>query len=689
VTQNAELPGDYAEAIRQEPVPETDTEDTPEGVYRRGAPLYRAAGWHGVMPLPPTQKAPPPGGFTGHDGAWPSDDQIAGWIKGKPAASNLMLRINYGLVGIDVDAYETKTGGRTLKEAESHWGPLPATYRSSARSEDPVSGIRVFRVPEGVLFHGVIKFPDLDIGDIDIVQPHHRFVVAWPSINPKNDQRYQWYALDGAVMPEGEVPRVEDLPELPPKWIEALSRDAVREETFDGSTPNRTRAQRERINEDLYQQLIGLQDKGMPDHVVAARLDRALAHLDGGTGSRYDTTRDHVAALMRLQAVGRVGVPAALGQLYRAYVLEVADTRPQVVAEAEFLRFTEGAAALIAATMPGHEQGPNAEPVNSGKFDDEFLLADQLDNLPTPEPLIESVLVRNTYGILRGRDRSFKSFVALDWSLCLATGTPWQGKAVERVKVLYVAGEGAHGIGERKRAWETANDLKVDPEWFVVRRAAVNLYRGGPEVGHLLDYVKRGEFGLVVFDTLRRISGGAEGNGSDMGVVVDAMDRVRQHTADGLVLAVAHTDKGDNDTRGFSGIEDDADIVWSAKRGDGTNEVILKCVKMKDGPDGHQFDLRLRPEGTSLVVESCDSLGALGVFSKDCDSDRLIMEAMHDLFATEGAMVNDLIEVTKMSRASVFRSRARLIKAQRLMATKTHRLFLCSIEGKETAQERR
>jgi hypothetical protein len=87
-----------------------------------------------------------------------------------------MLRVHYGLVGIDVDAYDTKTGGQTLKEAETRWGPLPTTYRSSARDDDPVSGIRIFRVPEGVLFKGVIKFDELAIGDIEIVQPHHRFI---------------------------------------------------------------------------------------------------------------------------------------------------------------------------------------------------------------------------------------------------------------------------------------------------------------------------------------------------------------------------------------------------------------------------------------------------------------------------------------------------------------------------------
>ncbi len=353
--EQAERLGDHIEA-RQKPVPRTDTEITADGVYRRGAPVYRAAGWHGVLPLPPAQKFPPPTGFTGHDGAWPTENQIAAWVADRPAEANLMLRVNYGLIGVDVDAYDTKTGGRTLKEAESRWGPLPPTYRSSARSDDSTSGIRLFRVPEGALFRGMLKFVDLGIGDIEIVQPHHRFVVAWPSINPKNSQRYRWYEPDGSLMPEGVVPRVEDLPELPPEWIEALSRDAVREAVFDGSAPNRTTAQREKINEELYQRLIGLQDDRAPDRVVAARLEDALRDLTDGTGSRYDTTRDHVAGLMRLQAVGRVGVPTALAQLYNAYVLEATDTRPQAVAEAEFLRFYRGCCRIDRRVIAGSSE---------------------------------------------------------------------------------------------------------------------------------------------------------------------------------------------------------------------------------------------------------------------------------------------------------------------------------------------
>ena len=103
---------------------------------------------------------------------------------------------------------------------------------------------------------------------------------------------------------------------------------------------------------------------------------------------------------------------------------------------------------------------------------------------------------------------------------------------------------------------------------FTVRTAALNLHQPGPAFDHLVGHVAGGGYGLVVVDTLRRVSGAADGNSSEMGLVVDSLDAIKRATDRGTVLTVAHTDKGDHDTRGFSGVEDDADVVWAARRDD-------------------------------------------------------------------------------------------------------------------------
>jgi Bifunctional DNA primase/polymerase, N-terminal/AAA domain len=325
-------------------------QDSDDRIYARGATLYWEAGWHSPLPFPPGRKSPPLKGWTGHDGKWPDGEQIATWAQERPRLSNLALRVNYGLIGIDVDAYDAKTGGLTLKEAESRWGPLPPTWRSTARVDDDVSGIRVYRAPVDAFFRSVIQFKDMGLADIEIIQPHHRYVTAWPSIHPKIGQQYRWFGPDGTPLPEGQVPHVDDIPELPEAWVTGLAKDSVREEFFDGSAPNRSRDAV--VDEQVCQRLGHLKDDGAPDEIVAARLRKAQQELTSGAGSRYDTTRDHVAALMRMHYSGRIGVPSALSELFTAYVLEVTDARPRKVAEAEFWRFTEGAALLIAATSP-------------------------------------------------------------------------------------------------------------------------------------------------------------------------------------------------------------------------------------------------------------------------------------------------------------------------------------------------
>lgn len=257
--------------------------------------------------------------------------------------------------------------------------------------------------------------------------------------------------------------------------------------------------------------------------------------------------------------------------------------------KAEELRIFEAAKARV-----------RAEKVAAADYDSLFLDRGQLVNLPTPEPLIDRVLPRHAYAILRGRDHSFKSFVAIDWACSLATGRRWQDHDTETTRVLYVAGEGAHGLRSRIDAWEYAWGRHVPDDMLTIRTAALDLHQPGPAFDHLLTHVTTGGYGLIVIDTLRRVSGAADGNSSEMGAVIDNLDRLKRATLDGTVLTVAHTDKGDHDTRGYSGIEDDADVVWAAKRDD--MDLALELTKYKDGPDGRTLHLAAQRTLTSLTL---------------------------------------------------------------------------------------
>ena len=132
------------------------------------------------------------------------------WAEEEPGG-NLAIRLPVDVIGIDVDAYGSKTGAQTLAEGEKRWGKLPYSPRSTSR-DDGISGIRLYRVPPGIELVGVIEFPELGVGDIEICQRHHRYVMGWPSIHPSG-RRYQWLGIDDG--PLDEPPTPGDIPDLP------------------------------------------------------------------------------------------------------------------------------------------------------------------------------------------------------------------------------------------------------------------------------------------------------------------------------------------------------------------------------------------------------------------------------------------------------------------------------------------
>ena len=87
--------------------------------------------------------------------------------------------------------------------------------------------------------------------------------------------------------------------------------------------------------------------------------------------------------------------------------------------------------------------------------------ATRLDQLPKSTPLIDDVLMRDSLAWLHGKPGHAKSFIALDWACCVATGRQWRGHAVEQGPVLFVVAEGAHGIHERRQAWEITNSTTM------------------------------------------------------------------------------------------------------------------------------------------------------------------------------------------------------------------------------------
>ncbi|GAS89379.1 bifunctional DNA primase/polymerase [Mycolicibacterium brisbanense] len=213
--------------------------DGERGPFRSANQQYRQRGWLGTIPLPKGKKHPPPKGWTGRNAQHPSDEQISEWCEtgrfDKHDVGNIALHLGptpdgkHEVIGIDVDDYGDKHGGKELEELEAKNGPLPATYISTSRALP--SGIRFYRVPVGYAFIGKAA------NGIDIIQRAHRYAVVWPSWNPDSQARYGWLDADGREIaaPEG-LPNVGRLPILSPhspktrKWFDYLTRGGVKDQ---------------------------------------------------------------------------------------------------------------------------------------------------------------------------------------------------------------------------------------------------------------------------------------------------------------------------------------------------------------------------------------------------------------------------------------------------------------------------
>jgi putative DNA primase/helicase len=330
----------------------TARDTTFAGPYATAARLYRAAGWHGTLPVggAPGEKWPPPRGFTGHGAPDPSAADVEAWIE-THGDRNIGLRVPLGVLGLDVDAYvkddKVKAGADALAELEQRYGPLPATWVSSARSAP--SGIRWFRVP--VELDGQpINWPGEAAKGIELIQHGHRYAVVWPSTNPEAEgAQYLWMEPGGRRGGDSMMPRADELPLLPEAWVRGLALSYARTEKAD-LAGNALAAWWELLRP----------APGCPR--VDDGLARAVAELRAGRSGRHETARDAAAALARYGGEGHAGAGEALTALGEAFVAAV--TGPGRDAEAEWFRMLTGAVELAATDNPAPRQICACAPAN-------------------------------------------------------------------------------------------------------------------------------------------------------------------------------------------------------------------------------------------------------------------------------------------------------------------------------------
>lgn len=286
--------------------------------FKQFALEYLTRGWL-PLPLPPGEKAPPPKKSTGHYPN-PTEEDVERWIASEEDRSNIGLRMPDGIIGIDVDAYAGKQGGQTLSVLTERWGNLPPTWTLTARA-DGLSGIRFFRIPEGLRWPG-------DLGaDIEVIQHKHRYAVCFPSKHPKLKKIYRWYApgkpTDGKSfsdeIPDLLIGSADTMPFLPEGWLEGISaQDYIERERVDVGSMK-----------EFWRWVRKLPDsKGEPCKQMARALTSGLENLEeSASGAAHSELNDRSHEIMCLGVEGHRGAWTALSALGKAFIGEVAERR--------------------------------------------------------------------------------------------------------------------------------------------------------------------------------------------------------------------------------------------------------------------------------------------------------------------------------------------------------------------------
>lgn len=231
---------------------------------------------------------------------------------------------------------------------------------------------------------------------------------------------------------------------------------------------------------------------------------------------------------------------------------------------------------------------------------------DELATLKPPEWRIEGVFTTFGSSTIYGAYESYKTFVALDMLLSLAAGQDWMGRATKPCSVLYIAGEGQHGMAQRILGWCHARNEGRRPERFRVLPESVAIPTPG-SLDKLLRTIDAMEHkpDIVALDTITRMSGGGSLNDEkDMQRYVLGMDRLRLHTG-GHVMNIGHS--GKDKEKGLLGsivlpaaMET---IICIERKGEGLTLVNSNPKgKQKDGPNFE--DIRLRAQKVEFEQSS-------------------------------------------------------------------------------------
>lgn len=290
------------------------------------------------------------------------------------------------------------------------------------------------------------------------------------------------------------------------------------------------------------------------------------------------------------------------------------------------------------AQLSGHEAVAALFAASAGPDVFETLSLDELVNMPPPTWLIEGLIPQHGLVLLYGRPGEHKTFIAVDGALRVAYGLDWHGRTIKRVGVLYIAGEGRFGIGQRIKGWRKKHGLAGVDAPFKLLPVAVHMLDPAnvEKLKRTIDQVREEvdfEIGMVIIDTVSRAIPGQDENSQEaMSLFVDACAEIQNHCG-GVVVGIHHSGKdADRGMRGSTVLLGGCDTaIRVAKEEDHT---VLSVEKQKDGEeieDVH-FTMEIVDITSGLGKEQSTLVPIIGAGATPAAEKRLSWDQIREIF---------------------------------------------------------
>jgi KaiC/GvpD/RAD55 family RecA-like ATPase len=285
--------------------------------------------------------------------------------------------------------------------------------------------------------------------------------------------------------------------------------------------------------------------------------------------------------------------------------------------------------------------------------------------------LIERTLPQAGIAVIYGHPGSGKTFLALDMAMHVSLGWEWDGHAVRKGVVVYVAAEGQRGLQNRVIAFKRQHGVDEAP--VAIIPTPIDLFDPSADCEKLAAAGRAAaeKYGedpvLIVVDTISKTMGAGKENTDDLAIYVRNCEALS--AAFGCcVLPVHHRpkDSESSDPRGHSSLKGGIETLILVEGGETRR---ARITKQKDGEERELLLFNLHVHEVGLDARGCpvtsctitpstlEAAPAIDPFNravaKLSDGAKLVYQQLVELIRAGGTMIPPSIPDAEIDRLRV------------------------------------